>query len=88
MIQNSQELKESALFAKTIMENMELDWQCTHPDEVIQQDNEPVYEEHDDPNIQYIFELCSSIREKLDLLRISLQNLLKLNPKLKVLQKV
>ena len=48
---------------------MELDWQCDQPNELIQANSEPQTPQTSDPNVEYIFELCSSIKEKLELLQ-------------------
>lgn len=68
-VERGQNQESSALFRKAILENMTLDWQCEQPTTPVEGDNEPEYEESDNPDVNYIFHLCSSIREKLDLLQ-------------------
>ena len=64
-----QNQESSTLFRKAILENMTLDWQCEHPSTPVEGDNEPEYVESDNPDVNYIFHLCSSIQDKLDLLQ-------------------
>lgn len=58
-----------SLFDRAVQENMELDWQCTHPNASNVEDNEPEYIESDNPDVVYIFSLINSIHDKLDLLQ-------------------
>ena len=57
-----------ALFRQVLAENMELDWQCDHPNTELVTNSEPMEQTPSDPNVEYIFNLCSSIKEKLELL--------------------
>lgn len=54
---------------RVLNENMQLDWQSQVPNQSIPQ--QEVQEEltHNNPDVQYIFDLCKSIKEKLDLLQ-------------------
>ena len=58
-----------ALFDDAVRENMELDWQCTHPNAPNVVSSEPEYTETDNPDVVYIFSLIESIQDKLDLLQ-------------------
>lgn len=69
IVRRDQNPEASALFRHAILENMTLDWTCDHPNEPVQTDSEPMFEESDNPDVNYIFHLCSSIHEKLDLLQ-------------------
>lgn len=51
---------------RVLNENMEVDWQSQVPTQIISQPEEPT---SDNPDVQYVFELCKSIKEKLDLLQ-------------------
>lgn len=53
--------------SRVLTENMEIDWQSQVPTQEAQP--EPEQPQSNNPDVQYIIELCQGIKEKLDLLQ-------------------
>ena len=54
---------------RVLYENMQIDWQSQVPNQTNPQQEIQEEPTHNNPDVQYIFELCKSIKEKLDLLQ-------------------
>lgn len=53
---------------RVLNENMQIDWQSQLPTQTTQQPEEQEVQQFNNSDVQYIFELSKSIKEKLDLL--------------------